>query len=185
MRRRQPKEIDMAHYMPLLHQAPNENRDLPREKMMEMIRRYMAWASTPREKGKIVGGEKLSASGGRHIRMKDGRPVAGLAVLPAMIGKSLWRGCPRTVPCRIRPPHRDTPALRERARLLANQSRATAHCTEAGQPRLKATELEPLSTPPGRGFGSRAGGPRRGHPDRHQPDRRGQDHGCRCPLARR
>jgi hypothetical protein len=36
----------------------------------------MAWAGELREKGKMVGGEKLSASGGRHIRMKDGRPVA-------------------------------------------------------------------------------------------------------------
>ena len=66
----------MAQYMLLLHQTPNYNMDLPREKMMEMTQRYMAWAGELRQKGKMVGGEKLSASGGRHIKMKDGKPVA-------------------------------------------------------------------------------------------------------------
>src|SRR5882724_5569759 len=76
MRRRQPKEIDMAQYMLLLHHAPNYNTDLPREKMMEMTKRYMAWAEQLRHQGKMVGGEKLTASGGRHIKVKDGKPVA-------------------------------------------------------------------------------------------------------------
>ncbi|NJN71250.1 MAG: hypothetical protein HC801_13935, partial [Nitrospira sp.] len=38
------KETEMAQYMLLLHQVPNYNMDLPREKMLEMTRRYMAWA---------------------------------------------------------------------------------------------------------------------------------------------
>ena len=54
----------MAQYMLLLHQAPNYNMDLPREKMMEMTKRYMAWADGLRQKGKLVGGEKLTAGGG-------------------------------------------------------------------------------------------------------------------------
>ena len=66
----------MAQFMLLLHQAPNYNMDLPREKMMEMAKRYMAWAEQLRQKGKMVGGEKLAASGGRQIRIKDGKPVA-------------------------------------------------------------------------------------------------------------
>jgi len=66
----------MAQYMLLLHQAPHYNTDLPREKMMEMTKRYMAWAEGLRHKGKMVGGEKLTASGGRHIKVKDGKPVA-------------------------------------------------------------------------------------------------------------
>lgn len=66
----------MAQFMLLLHQAPHYNADLPREKMMEMTRRYMAWADGLRQKGKMVGGEKLTASGGRHVRVKDGKPVA-------------------------------------------------------------------------------------------------------------
>jgi hypothetical protein len=66
----------MAQYMLLLHQVPNYTMDLPREKMLEMIRRYSAWADSLRQKGRLAGGEKLAASGGRHIKVEDGRPVA-------------------------------------------------------------------------------------------------------------
>ena len=66
----------MAQFMLMLHQAPNYNVDLPREKMMEMTRRYMTWADGLRQKGKMVGGEKLTASGGRHLRLKEGKTVA-------------------------------------------------------------------------------------------------------------
>jgi hypothetical protein len=62
--------------MLLLYQAPNYNADLPREKMLEMTKRYMAWADALRQKGRMVGGEKLSAGGVRHIKVKDGKPVA-------------------------------------------------------------------------------------------------------------
>ncbi len=65
----------MAQYMLLLHQAPNYNTDLPREKMLEMTKRYMAWAEGLRAKGKMVGGEKLTASGGRQIKVRDGKLV--------------------------------------------------------------------------------------------------------------
>jgi hypothetical protein len=73
---RHPKEIDMAQYMLLLHQVPNYSADLPREKMLEVVKRYMAWADGLRQKGRMVGGEKLTAGGGRHIKVKDGKPVA-------------------------------------------------------------------------------------------------------------
>src|SRR4029077_367959 len=66
----------MSQYMLLLHQAPHYNTDLPREKMMEMTRRYMAWADGLRQKGKLAGGEKLAAGGVRHIRVRDGKPMA-------------------------------------------------------------------------------------------------------------
>ena len=66
----------MAQYMLLLHQGPGNMADLPREKMMEVVKRYYTWSTTMREKGKIVGGEKLSAGGVRHIKVKDGKPVA-------------------------------------------------------------------------------------------------------------
>jgi hypothetical protein len=65
----------MAQFMLLLHQAPNYNTDLPREKMMEMTRKYIAWADALRQKGKIVGGEKLTASGGRQLRSNGGKLV--------------------------------------------------------------------------------------------------------------
>jgi hypothetical protein len=66
----------MAQYMLLLHQVPNYTADLPREQMMEIVKRYTAWADGLRQKGRMVGGEKLAAGGGRHIRVKDGKPVA-------------------------------------------------------------------------------------------------------------
>ena len=66
----------MAHYMLLLHQVPDYNMDLPREKMLEMTKRYMAWADALRQKGRLAGGEKLAAGGVRHIKVKDGKPVA-------------------------------------------------------------------------------------------------------------
>jgi hypothetical protein len=62
--------------MLLLHMVPNYNIDLPREKMLEMTKRYMAWSDALRQKGRLVGGEKLAAGGVRHIRVKDGKPVA-------------------------------------------------------------------------------------------------------------
>jgi len=62
--------------MLLLHQVPHYNMDLPREKMMEMTKRYMAWADSLRQKGKLAGGEKLAAGGVRHIKVKDGKPMA-------------------------------------------------------------------------------------------------------------
>jgi hypothetical protein len=66
----------MAQYMLLLHQVPSYNMDLPREKMLEMTKRYMTWADGLRQKGKIAGGEKLATGGVRHIKVKDGKPVA-------------------------------------------------------------------------------------------------------------
>lgn len=66
----------MTQYMLLLHQVPNYNMDLPREKMMEMTKRYMAWADGLRQKGKMAGGEKLAAGGVRHIKVEGGKPVA-------------------------------------------------------------------------------------------------------------
>jgi len=66
----------MSQYLLLLHHVPDYNIDLPREKMMEMTKRYMAWSDTLRQKGQVVGGEKLVAGGVRHVRVKDGKPVA-------------------------------------------------------------------------------------------------------------
>ena len=66
----------MAQYMLLLHQVPIYNMDLPREKMLEMTKRYMAWADSLRQKGKMAGGEKLAAGGVRHIKISGGKPVA-------------------------------------------------------------------------------------------------------------
>jgi hypothetical protein len=65
----------MAQFLLMLHQSPAYNSDLPREKMMELTKRYIAWADGLRQKGKLLGGEKLTASGGRQFRAKDGKLV--------------------------------------------------------------------------------------------------------------
>src|SRR5262252_8421349 len=65
----------MGQYMLLLHQVPNYNTDLPREKMLEMTKRYMAWAEGLRQKGRLAGGEKLAAGGARHIKSQSGQLV--------------------------------------------------------------------------------------------------------------
>jgi hypothetical protein len=75
MHRHHAKEIDMAQYMLLLHQVPNYNMELPREKMLEMTKRYMAWAEALRQKGRLAGGEKLAAGGARQIRTQSGQLV--------------------------------------------------------------------------------------------------------------
>jgi hypothetical protein len=61
--------------MLLLHQVPDYNLDLPREKMLEMTKRYMSWAESLGAKGKLAGGEKLTAGGVRLVKVKDGKPV--------------------------------------------------------------------------------------------------------------
>lgn len=60
----------MAQYMLLLHQVPNYNMDLPREKMLEMTKRYMAWADNLRQKGKLAGGEKLAVEASATSRSR-------------------------------------------------------------------------------------------------------------------
>ena len=72
----------MTKYPPRLHQVPNYSMDLPREKMMEMTKRYTAWADEMRQKGKLAGGEKLAAGGVRDIKVKDGKPMASEAPTP-------------------------------------------------------------------------------------------------------
>ena len=66
----------MAQYMLLLHQLPVTNAQLPPETMTDVVRRYYEWAAAMREKGKLVGGEKLAAGRVRHIRMRDGKPLS-------------------------------------------------------------------------------------------------------------
>jgi hypothetical protein len=66
----------MAQYMLLLHQLPATNAQLPPETMTDVVRRYYEWAEAMRQKGKLVGGEKLAVGRVRHIRMRDGKPLS-------------------------------------------------------------------------------------------------------------
>jgi len=69
------QEVDMAQYMLLLHRLPTTNDALPPDRLLELTRRYYAWAEKMRQKGKLVAGEKL-AGRVRHVRMRDGTPLA-------------------------------------------------------------------------------------------------------------
>jgi len=66
----------MAQYMLLLHQLPSTNAALPPKNFEEIVRRYYTWADQMRQKGKLVGGEKLAVGRVRHIRMRDGKPLS-------------------------------------------------------------------------------------------------------------
>jgi hypothetical protein len=66
----------MAQYMLLLHQLPATNAQLPPATMTDVVRRYYEWAEAMRQKGKLVGGEKLAAGRVRYIRMRDGKPLS-------------------------------------------------------------------------------------------------------------
>ena len=66
----------MAQYMLLLHLVPNANADLAPDKLLEMTRRYLAWADELRARGCLLGGEKLTSNGGRHVRLEGNRPIA-------------------------------------------------------------------------------------------------------------
>jgi hypothetical protein len=65
----------MAQYMLLLHRRPDTNAELPPDRRLELTRGYYAWAEKLRQKGKLVGGEKL-AGRMRHVRMRDGTPLS-------------------------------------------------------------------------------------------------------------
>ena len=65
----------MAQYMLLLHRLPATNAELPPGKVLELTRRYYAWAEKMRQEGKLLAGDKL-AGRVRHVRMRDGTPLS-------------------------------------------------------------------------------------------------------------
>lgn len=62
-------------YLLLLHEDPAATADLAPEALAALIQRYADWAAEQGAAGRLVGGEKLAASGGRHLR-KSGDRVA-------------------------------------------------------------------------------------------------------------
>lgn len=66
----------MAKYMLFLHQVPNAYAGLDPDKMRALTQRYMSWSDGLRARGCLVGGEKLTNDGGRHVRLAGGQPIA-------------------------------------------------------------------------------------------------------------
>lgn len=66
----------MSQYLLLLHETPADSARITPAEMQEIIQRHQAWAAELAQKGQLVGGEKLTDDGGRHLRLADGRPLA-------------------------------------------------------------------------------------------------------------
>lgn len=62
----------MPNYMLLLHQTPIDYSQLSPEQIQAMIGDYVAWRKNIEAAGRLVGGEKLSNEGGRHLTGSNG-----------------------------------------------------------------------------------------------------------------
>lgn len=66
----------MSTYLLLLHETPADSARITPAEMQEIIAAHQAWAGALAARGLLVGGEKLSDDGGRHLRLEGGRPLA-------------------------------------------------------------------------------------------------------------
>jgi hypothetical protein len=60
----------MPKFILLLHQEANRMGHLSPEEIQKIIARYTAWRDDLVKRGKVLGGEKLTNDGGRHLRTK-------------------------------------------------------------------------------------------------------------------
>ena len=66
----------MHTYMLLLHETPADAASVSAAEMKEIVARYKAWSQGLAQRGQLVGGEKLTDDGGRHLRLRQGAPLA-------------------------------------------------------------------------------------------------------------
>lgn len=66
----------MNQYLLLLHETPADFARLTPSAMQEIVAAHRAFAAGLAARGQMAGGAKLSDDGGRHIRSKDGKPLA-------------------------------------------------------------------------------------------------------------
>ena len=66
----------MNQYLFLLHEKPADAPQVSAAEMKEIVARYKAWSEGLAQRGLLTGGEKLTDDGGRHLRLKAGRPLA-------------------------------------------------------------------------------------------------------------
>lgn len=66
----------MNQYLLLLHETPADFALLTPAAMQEIIEAHRAFAGRLADRGALAGGAKLTDDGGRHIRTRDGRPLA-------------------------------------------------------------------------------------------------------------
>lgn len=63
----------MAKFMLALYDDPSTWRNLSAEEMQKALEKYMAWGSTARSSGILVGSDKLTNDTGRVLRSRDGQ----------------------------------------------------------------------------------------------------------------
>jgi hypothetical protein len=66
----------MNQYLLLLHERPADAAPMSPAQMKELVGEYQRWAAGLAERGQLAGGEKLGDDGGRHLRLREGRPLA-------------------------------------------------------------------------------------------------------------
>jgi hypothetical protein len=66
----------MNQYLFLLHEKPADAAQVSPAEMKEIVGRYKTWSSGLAQRGLLTGGEKLTDDGGRHLRLKNGQPLA-------------------------------------------------------------------------------------------------------------
>jgi hypothetical protein len=63
----------MANFLLLLHQKPTNYRNFSPEEIQKILGSYIAWREALVKRNKMLGGEKLTDDGGRHLRAPDGK----------------------------------------------------------------------------------------------------------------
>ena len=66
----------MNQYLFLLHEKPADAPQVSAAEVKVIVARYKAWSAGLAQRGLLTGGEKLTDDGGRHLRLKAGRPLA-------------------------------------------------------------------------------------------------------------
>jgi hypothetical protein len=65
----------MPDYMLLLHERPDRFANLASDEMQRVVAKYVEWRTTLATQGKLTGGQKLRAEGGRIITSPAGGEV--------------------------------------------------------------------------------------------------------------
>ena len=63
----------MPKYMLLLRETPANSPALSPAQIGELIGKYKAWAQGLGAKGKLLGGDKLTEDGGKHLRLQGAK----------------------------------------------------------------------------------------------------------------
>lgn len=63
----------MPNFLLMLHETPADSIALSAAELHEIIAAHQAWAGRLAAAGQLVGGEKLTDDGGRHLRRQGGQ----------------------------------------------------------------------------------------------------------------